>query len=240
VAHLRNLYQKVGMFGYAMPDILEDRLPGQSGTRLQPVPTPHLGDQVRGFGFLHDGSVPTLANFFRLPFQPPPAARSFTFLDEPGRSGLQKARELEAFLLRFDTGLAPAVGQQVTLAAGDLAHPSARLDRFHVLRDRAGAGEIDLVVHGLVGGVPRGMRYVPAAAGRSATFETDRAGERLAWDDLVEAMKRGAALTMTAVPPGSGVRAGQDRDGDGAFDRDEVERGADPADPASVPVPRPR
>ncbi|MEW6268470.1 MAG: hypothetical protein AB1689_04130 [Thermodesulfobacteriota bacterium] len=43
VAHLRNVYQKVGMFGIA--------------------PSPHLGPQVRGFGVLHDGSVDTVFNF---------------------------------------------------------------------------------------------------------------------------------------------------------------------------------
>ena len=40
IAHLRNLYQKVGMFGVA------------GGATV--------GDQVRGFGFLHDGSVSTV------------------------------------------------------------------------------------------------------------------------------------------------------------------------------------
>jgi len=43
VAHLRNVYQKVGMFGIA--------------------PSPHLGPQVRGFGVLHDGAVDTVFDF---------------------------------------------------------------------------------------------------------------------------------------------------------------------------------
>jgi len=43
IAHLRNAYQKVGMFG----------IPG----------SPNLGPQVRGFGFLHDGAVDTVRNF---------------------------------------------------------------------------------------------------------------------------------------------------------------------------------
>ena len=51
IPHLRNLYQKVGMFG--MPAVPFFRA-GDNG---------HMGDQVRGFGFLHDGSVDTLFRF---------------------------------------------------------------------------------------------------------------------------------------------------------------------------------
>jgi hypothetical protein len=43
VAHLRNTYTKVGMFGLA--------------------PGAHTGPQVRGFGVLHDGAVDTVFNF---------------------------------------------------------------------------------------------------------------------------------------------------------------------------------
>jgi len=47
IPQLRNLYQKVGMFGFpSIPAIL----PGNNGDQ---------GDQVRGFGFFHDGSIDT-------------------------------------------------------------------------------------------------------------------------------------------------------------------------------------
>jgi hypothetical protein len=42
-------------------------------------------------------------------------------------------------------------------------------------------------------------------------------------------------VTFTCVPPGSGVRAGIDRDLDGALDGDELLHGTDPADPSSKP-----
>src|SRR5690606_20403376 len=45
IAHLRNLYQKIGMFGMAATPFLNA---GDNG---------HTGDQIRGFGFLHDGSI---------------------------------------------------------------------------------------------------------------------------------------------------------------------------------------
>ena len=51
VPHLRNQYQKVGMFGIANPGTFGDG------------PFTNQGNQIRGFGFLHDGSVDTLARF---------------------------------------------------------------------------------------------------------------------------------------------------------------------------------
>jgi hypothetical protein len=206
------------MFGYALPDITrEPAIPG-------PTPTPHQGDQVRGFGFLHDGSVPTLFNFFRIAFQPFPP---FTFVDQPGRSGNQRVRELESFLLTFDTGLKPVVGHQVTLDAASLA---ARTARYQVLRGRASAGQCDLVVHGVVGGLARGYLYAGGV-----NFQSDRQAEVETEATLVAAINAGSVLTATAVPPGCGERIALDRDEDGHYDRDELDAGSDPADPASVP-----
>ncbi|MEM7232128.1 MAG: DUF1553 domain-containing protein [Planctomycetota bacterium] len=102
VSHLRNLYQKVGMFGTAVPPLVRDVLNEPGGDQLASTPTPHLGDQVRGTGFLHDGSVPTLFDFFRIPLLPGTVS-PFTFLDDPGRSGNQKVEELVEFMLAFDT-----------------------------------------------------------------------------------------------------------------------------------------
>ena len=48
IPHLRNMYQKVGMFGMVAVPFLN---PENNG---------FLGDQVRGFGFLHDGSTDTV------------------------------------------------------------------------------------------------------------------------------------------------------------------------------------
>ena len=42
-------------------------------------------------------------------------------------------------------------------------------------------------------------------------------------------------VTYTCTPPGSGMRMGIDRDGDGHRDGDEAEAGSNPADPASTP-----
>lgn len=57
IPHLRNLYQKVGMFGHAPNPGL---IPGNNG---------FLGDQVRGFGFPHDGAIDTIFRFHQaIPF----------------------------------------------------------------------------------------------------------------------------------------------------------------------------
>src|SRR5262249_15756701 len=55
VPHLRNLYQKIGMAGN--PET-SGALGGDHGFK---------GDQVRGFGFLHDGTVDTVFRFHHGP-----------------------------------------------------------------------------------------------------------------------------------------------------------------------------
>ncbi|MBW2495313.1 MAG: SMP-30/gluconolactonase/LRE family protein, partial [Deltaproteobacteria bacterium] len=61
VPHLRNMYQKVGMFGEAEPEPVNNGLIG-SVTAFD-GPFTHQGDQVRGYGYTHDGSVDTLFRF---------------------------------------------------------------------------------------------------------------------------------------------------------------------------------
>jgi hypothetical protein len=115
IAHMRNMYAKVGMFGLSTQG-------------------PHEGDQVRGFGFLHDGSVDTVKHFLEAPV-----------------FNLNNSQEsdLEQFSLAFPTDLAPIVGQQLTLRASDLtggacpapttAHPSLddACDRVDTLVERS-------------------------------------------------------------------------------------------------------
>ena len=219
IPHLRNLYQKVGMFGTSLPAI-ETLEP----FRFAQVPTAHLGDQVRGFGFRHDGSVPTLAQHLLDPLQ------IFTFPDAPNRSGVTKVRQLEAFLLAFATSLAPVVGQQVTLDAAGLESASVRMPLF---AERVQAGEGDLVLHGLFQGKARGFLLRGGDTGE-LQFQSDRERQVLSMVTLREAIAQGGALlTATVVPPGTGRRIGIDRDEDGLLDGDEIELGSDPADPRS-------
>ncbi len=202
IPHLRNLYQKVGMFG--MPAISFLR-PGDNGA---------TGPQVRGVGFLHDGSVDTLFRFHQ--------ATVFSLSTIEGR-------EMEQFMFEFDANMKPAVGQQITLDAGNAATVGPRID---LLLARDFAGDCQVVVKGTVDGEQRGLLRLA-----SGTFQSDRVAEPERSDAAVRALAAaaGQALTYTCVPPGEGTRIGLDRDGDGYFDRDEIDAGSDPADASSVP-----
>jgi DNA-binding beta-propeller fold protein YncE len=208
IAHLRNLYQKVGMFGVPPNDLT----PG----------TGFLGDQVRGFGVLHDGSVATIFSFI--------SARVFDFGNDPALAN-QRRRAVEQFLLAFDTGLEPAVGQQVSLHAGNANDPDA-IARLELLIDRDDAGDCDLVGKGVFEGEARGVLHVA-----NGQFRTDRASEPLVSTTFLRGIAAGAGQeqVFTCVPPGAGVRVALDRDGDGRFDRDELDAGSDPSDPTSFP-----
>ncbi len=226
IPHLRNAYQKVGMFGMEKaPFFLPEDLTGQHDNAF-------TGPQVRGFGFLHDGSTDTLFRFVesvvfmqRGPGTLGPADPGNPFGLPISVAGFTQRRGLEAFILAFDTNLAPIVGQQTTLTSSNAAAVGARID---LLEARADAGECDLVAR--EGG--RSLLYLGGGE-----FAPDFS---FAWP-IADAALRSApqygfgAVTYTCVPPGSGVRIGLDRDLDGHFDGDEAIAGSDPADASSVP-----
>jgi len=221
VAHLRNLYQKVGMFGMPAVPFLNA---GDNG---------HKGNQIRGFGFLHDGGIDTVFRFFQ--------ATVFNNANGVGfNGGDAQRRQMEAFMMAFDTDLAPIVGQQITLTSTNSGVAGPRID---LLVQRAAASftskvlggvvtECDVVVKGTVAGQARG--WVRNSGG---TFRSDRASEPLLSDGSLRnvAATAGQELTYTCVPPGSGTRIGVDRDLDTHLDRDELDAGSDPADPNSIP-----
>ena len=225
--HLRNLYQKIGMFG----------LPNSS---VIPTDDAFLGDQVRGFGFNHDGSTPTVFNFISVTTdsggfnQSPATPGGFP----PGPAGEILKRQVEDFQLAFDSNLAPIVGQQTTLTSGNGAAVGERID---LLIDRARAGECDLVVKG--GGNDHGsgeQGYLYDAA--SNLFLGNRSGDAPLSDASLRqrALQKDGELTYTCTPPGSGVRIGIDRDEDGILDGDEEDAGSDPATAASTIAFKPR
>jgi DNA-binding beta-propeller fold protein YncE len=220
IPHLRNVYQKVGMFGNPpSPAFLTND-------------TGHQGNQVRGFGILHDGGMDTVFRFMHgISF-----AELFT---GPGNQGLPtppegeaERRQLEAFVLAFPTNLAPIVGQQITLTPTNAAVAGPRID---LLIARANAGECELIVKGQQ---RRGQLHeVGFFYGGGGRFLPDRVAVPLLTDAVLRRHARaaGGELTYTCVPPGSGKRLGIDRDGDGVRDGDEREAGSDPANPASTP-----
>ena len=215
--HLRNVYQKVGMFGFPQnPGFLA----GDNG---------HQGDQVRGFGMLHDGTVDTAFRFMHgLSFSVQFTGAGNGGLPD-GPAGETQRRQLEAFVLAFPTNLAPAVGQQITLAASSPAAVGARVS---LLRQRADAGDCELVAKTTLFDDEAGFVYVG-----SGWFKRDRRGLPAISDAALRSLATsyGHAVTYTCVPRGSGTRLGVDRDGDGFWDGDERAAHSDPADPTSTP-----
>lgn len=208
IAQLRNAYEKIGMFG--MP----------ATTFFNSGDTVASGPQIRGFGFLHDGSTDTTFRFLH--------AAVFPNLTDTDR------RDVEAFIMAFDSELAPVVGQQVTIDADSEPAELARLDLLDaragtafVLPGNLATTECDLVAQGVVAGLARGYRRLAVG-----TYTSDRVADPAF--TLTEmkalAMQSGNQLTFTCAPPGTGNRIALDRDEDGVRNRDELDAGADPAD----------
>jgi DNA-binding beta-propeller fold protein YncE len=179
VPHIRNAYAKVGMFGTS----------GRLDT------TGFTGDQVKGFGYLHDGSIATLLDFFASP--------TFNF---PAPAAENQA-DMVRFVMAADSNLAPIVGQQVTI------HPqssAAQLTRLDLLEARAlvtaPRPECDLVARGVVDDL-----LTSAVMASGETGYTDTNGRSLSPAELL-AMAQGAgnSVTYTCVPPGSGRRLALD------------------------------
>lgn len=175
------------------------------------------GTQARGTGYTHDGSVDNLFNFLK--------SGVFQFGTDAQR------RDVGAFMLCFDTGLAPAVGRELTMNTALRQDPDA-LALLDTLYAQAEADNCDLVAHAYRGGVVRGYLY-----NGSHLFLSDYTSDgSIPADTLLAWASTGNEVTYTGVPVASGRRIGIDRDRDGFRDRDEVLLGSNPADPTSVPA----
>lgn len=194
IPHLRNMYDKVGMFGFPRVSFFNNSTNG------------FQGDQVRGFGFTNEGSVDTLFRFFNAVVFNPQINSGFPLINPDATR-----RNVEQYVLAFDTDLAPVVGQQVTLTS---TNASVVGSRINLLEQRAGAQftskilggsttECDLVAKVVVNGVPQGFLFNPS----SGSFTSGTGGSSLS-DSALRALAAtsGQEVTFTAVPPGSGSR----------------------------------
>ncbi len=188
IPQLRNLYDKIGMFGApAVPNV-------------NALDNGSQGAQVRGTGFEHDGSVDTLFRFLQ----------AVVFNDQSGAVGFDNGdpqrRDVEQYLLAFDNDLAPIVGQQITLRADNAAAAGPRID---LLIARAAtpfaskilgtsAHECDLVARAVVGGKSVAYRMEP-----DKTFVSIN-GATTVSDATVRALAAtaGQEVTYTCMPPG--------------------------------------
>jgi len=229
VPQLRNLYTRVGMFG--LPD-RQGFLPSHTKA--------HQGDQIRGFGFLHDGATDQLLNFLKGGVFdngetgcPDGADGRFGCHFNEGEIGIpdEATRQgLVDYMMEFDNDLAPIVGQQVTLNQQTRNQVEARIS---LLEQRAKTtfvskllgGEVtecDLVAIGVINGQKRGYLFDTS----TSDYRSDSATEsRLSSQQLVaKATENDSALTFTCAIPGKGWQLALDRNLDGILNADEVSK----------------
>jgi len=188
--------------GIALQESQDFKVPQLRAVYQKPGLQRVAGEQITGYGFIHDGSFDTILNFLRAPV--------FTFANDNDR------RDVEQFVLSFDTGVAPAVGLQVTVTNGN-KNLSSVTDRINLLMSQAALANCDLVVHGRFGGARRGFAYVGGSF-----FQTDKQAEpNVSLQTLLQTFDTTSGLTFTGVLAGAGHRLGVDRDGNGVFNSDE-------------------
>ncbi len=156
----------------------------------------------RGFALTHDGSFENVDLFllhdvFNLP-------------------EVQDRMDLEAFVWSMATDTQAGVGAQATLRGRGDVDKSAK-ELILRMRSIADSGTVGLVVKGHQKGIARGYAYQNGAG----LFQSDRAGETVPFDSLLQSAGPGDELTFTLVPLGSQTRIGIDRDNDGMFDGDD-------------------
>lgn len=203
IPHLRNMYQKVGKFGVS----------GKFATA-----SPFMGDQIKGFGFMHDGGMDTLDNFL--------SGSVFEFDPSPVPNDIKRGQVVD-FVMAMDSELAPVVGQQITLLSTSSAEVSARVDLLRARAQATSPAECDLIVKGVIDGEERG-----ALMQADGSYQSDRQAEVFSDVELRALVNQNnQTLTFTCVPPGSGTWMGVDRDLDGILDRDELDAATDPLVP---------
>ena len=188
--------------GVALQESQDFKVPQLRGEYQKTGFTRAPGEQLTGYGFIHDGSTDSLLNFLHAPV--------FIFQNDNER------RDVEQFVLAFDSGIAPAVGLQTT-ANADNKTSAALTDRINLLMAQATAGNCDLIVRGLYNGSVRGFLYLG-----SGLFQTDKANEPpVSLAMLLQAAGARAELTFTGVPVGTGRRSSVDQDDNGILNYDE-------------------
>ena len=193
VPHLRNVYSRIGMFGQKFRD--------------RTATSKHMGDQVTGYGLSHDGAVDTMETFLTV------SVFHVDLEDVPG---------VFEFVTQVPTGLAPIVGQQVTINA-EQQSDQGLIDLMisqalaHTQTGGPNKQQCDLVVHGVVDGENSAwlMQNSGEFMSDDGEFSSDQALRALAMDN-------GNSLTYLCAPPGSGMRVALDRDEDGTLNSEDA------------------
>ncbi len=171
----------------------------------------------KGFGFNSDSAFDTLFALLGPGFNFGP------------NNPQQTRRDVEAFLLTFNTETHAAVGQQITFngANNNDATLTARLNSYIAL---ANTGTIGLIATARTDSEARGFVYAT-----QNVLLSDREHRPTTLDALRGGAAVGSEVTITVVPAFTQYRAGVDRDADGFFDADEADHGADSKQAVSTP-----
>lgn len=215
--HLRNLYQKVGKFGFPVSPIWLPS-PGQGLFR---------GEQIRGWGFAHDGSFDTTLTFsfapnfgkgLADPAEPLTIFPPFLGVQINNPEGISATafathEALDDYMMVFESNFDPIVGQQVTLTDDNEAAADPRID---LLLARAQEDECQVIAFASDHNSTEGFLY------DGSVFRRDRANRPPLTDgQLRHRADQGERITYTCVPKGNGRRLAIDRDLDGVLNGNE-------------------
>lgn len=162
---------------------------------------------ITGFGLLKDGTG------FDLPIA--------HFYDLAAISTVQQYTDVKAFVLCFDTGVAPTVGYSLAVNTGNSTATAVTTDLTTLetqARLSGASAACDLVARGRVGGASRSFFYNKT----TQLYKSDKASEaERTRAQLLALLGSGDTLTFSGVQPGQGLRQGGDRDADGIPDQNE-------------------
>ncbi|MFT7618786.1 MAG: DNA-binding beta-propeller fold protein YncE [Planctomycetota bacterium] len=167
----------------------------------QPTNTPQLRGLFRrgtapingtpskvGFGFAHDGGLPTMRLFLDIP--------AFSLMPDGQKN------DLVSFLMAFDTGTAPIVGHRY-LVDSTTANTGALAAEIGLLETRAVAGDADLVFEARIDGRRRNFIFNKI----TRSYDADPLGLESATVTQLHALAAAARLrgVIIAVPMGEGL-----------------------------------
>lgn len=147
--------------------------------------TRHDSSSVDGFGFAHDGSFSTLAEFL--------AQSAFN-----GYTSKQKT-DMVGYSLCFDTGTAPAVGFTITLTAATVTNQQEQ-NNWALLQSQASINNADLIARGTIQGQVHGLLYQPSKNSYLADDHSEYTKNQ-----LQTFIKGGDTLSFIGVYPGTGT-----------------------------------
>ncbi len=168
----------------------------------QPSTAPPLRGLYEVFGLYYDDANASTAGF----------ALHHDGSFDPRTGSTQRRNQNMAFLLAFNGDLPgdahAAVGRQVTVHGAADANEMLTLNALLAMAD---VGDIDVTAKGWIGNTARGFSYL------GSVFQSDHACDAYSLADMLQ-LAQSEAFTFTAVPFGSGIRIGIDRDRDGFLD----------------------